>query len=37
MNVRRSLYLSVVTKNMGWFDSRDNAPGIITSVLASDA
>ena len=24
-------------KNIGWFDSRDNAPGILTSVLASEA
>ena len=21
---------------MGWFDNRDNAPGVLTSILASD-
>lgn len=37
MNVRHSLYNSIIKKAVGWFDSRDNAAGILTSVLASEA
>lgn len=35
--IRDSLYKSLLKKNMGWFDKRENAPGVVTSVLASDA
>lgn len=34
--VRQELYKSLVTKNVGWFDLKENAPGILTSSLASD-
>ena len=37
LNMRRALYAAIVKKNIGWFDARDNAPGILTSVLASEA
>lgn len=36
-HIRRALYSSLLKKSIGWFDDRDNAPGILTSVLASDA
>ena len=36
LRMRHLLYSSIVKKHMGWFDNRDNASGIITSVLASD-
>jgi ABC-type multidrug transport system fused ATPase/permease subunit len=36
LNVRNSLYKSILKKSIGWFDSRDNAAGVITSVLASE-
>jgi ABC-type multidrug transport system fused ATPase/permease subunit len=36
LNIRQSLYGALVRKNMGWFDKRENAPGVLTSVLASD-
>jgi ATP-binding cassette subfamily B (MDR/TAP) protein 1 len=37
LNIRKKLYKSIITKHMGWFDSRDNAPGVLTSTLSSDA
>ena len=37
MNIRKLLYLNLVHKHIGWFDNKDNAPGILTSTLASDA
>jgi len=36
MNIRSTLYGSLLKKHLGWFDKRDNAPGVLTSVLASD-
>jgi len=37
LNVRDKLYRSILKKNIGWFDRRDNAPGVLTGVLASEA
>jgi len=37
LNMRDKLYSSILKKHMGWFDNRDNSPGILTSVLASEA
>lgn len=34
--VRQQLYAAYLQKQVGWFDLKDNAPGILTSVLASD-
>lgn len=31
------LYSKIMNKSIGWFDERDNAPSILTSILASDA
>jgi ATP-binding cassette subfamily B (MDR/TAP) protein 1 len=36
-NVRNALYRNVMQKHLGWFDDRDNAPGVLTSTLSSDA
>jgi ABC-type multidrug transport system fused ATPase/permease subunit len=36
INVRQKLYYSILKKNMGFFDDRENAPGVLNSVLASD-
>jgi ABC-type multidrug transport system fused ATPase/permease subunit len=36
LNVRHSLYSAILKKSIGWFDSRDNSAGVITSVLASE-
>jgi len=35
-NIRQKLYAALLKRNLGWFDLRDNAPGILTSVLSSD-
>lgn len=37
LNIRRSAYRKIIEKHLGWFDNRENAPGILTSSLASDA
>lgn len=37
MAIRDNLYKSLLKKHIGWFDQRENAPGVVTSVLASDA
>ena len=34
--VRKELYQSVIRKQIGWHDNRDNASGIVTATLASD-
>lgn len=36
-NIRRKLYRKILEKNQGWFDERENAPGILTTTLSSDA
>ena len=36
-HIRKALYSSLLKKNIGWFDLKDNAPGVLTSALASDA
>jgi ATP-binding cassette subfamily B (MDR/TAP) protein 1 len=37
LNVRHKLYQSITKKAIGWFDLRENAAGVLTSVLASEA
>jgi len=36
MNVRINLYKSMLRKNLGWFDKRENSTGILTGVLSRD-
>ena len=35
-NMRYTLYDSILTKNIGWFDLRENSVGILSSSMASD-
>eukprot|EP00347_Sterkiella_histriomuscorum_P015933 403355132 len=37
LKIRQLLYSRILQKNIGWFDEKDNAPGVITSTMASDA
>ena len=34
--MRQKLYRALLQKHMGWFDRRENAPGVLASVLAMD-
>jgi len=34
--IRRELYQSILRKNVGWHDSRDNSSGVMTATLSSD-
>lgn len=36
MNIRAELYESVVRKEIGWHDDRENSSGVMTATLASD-
>lgn len=36
IKIRMVLYGSIMRKNIGWFDDRENAPGILTSSMAQD-
>ena len=35
-NMRHTLYNSILSKNIGWFDLRDNGVGILSTAMASD-
>ena len=35
--VRQVLYSNIMSKHLGWFDQKENAPGILTSTLSGDA
>ena len=37
LNMRKKLYYAILQKDIGWFDKRENAPGVLSSVLASEA
>jgi ATP-binding cassette subfamily B (MDR/TAP) protein 1 len=37
LKIRRMLYSNILEKNIGWFDEKENAPGQLSTVLASDA
>lgn len=36
-NIRKTLYRKILEKHQGWFDDRNNAPGVLTTTLSSDA
>lgn len=36
LKVRSLLYRSILKKNGSWFDDKENAPGVLSTVLASD-
>ena len=35
-HIRQSLYAALLKKHIGWFDFKDNAPGVLTNILAAD-
>jgi len=35
--IRNKMYTSVLKKSIGWFDLKENAAGVLTTVLANDA
>lgn len=37
MKIRKQLYISILSKHMGWFDNKDNSPGVLSATMASDA
>jgi len=37
MKIRSALYVGILRKNIGWFDEKDNAPGVLSATMASDA
>ena len=36
LKIRKSLYSSILGKSIGWFDVKENSPGQLSTVLASD-
>ncbi len=37
LGMRKILYDSLIRKHMGFFDKRENSPGVLSSVLATEA
>ena len=37
LKIRKFLYTSILQKNIGWFDQKENSPGILSASMASDA
>lgn len=37
LKVRELLYMSILQKNIGWFDNRENGPSVLTSTMSADA
>jgi ATP-binding cassette subfamily B (MDR/TAP) protein 1 len=36
LRLRQQLYFTILQKHIGWFDSKDNTPGILSSTMATD-
>jgi ATP-binding cassette subfamily B (MDR/TAP) protein 1 len=36
LRVREILYGSILEKHLGWFDDKENSPGVISATMASD-
>ena len=36
IQVRNQLYKSIIKKEIGFFDEKENAPGVISSTMAND-
>jgi len=36
LKIRKNLYASILSKSIGWFDVKENSPGQLSTVLASD-
>lgn len=37
LKIRKQLYTSILMKHMGWFDEKNNSPGVLSATMASDA
>lgn len=37
LRIRQQLYGTIIRKNIGFFDVKDNAPGVLSATMASDA
>lgn len=37
MKIRKQLYTGILQKHMGWFDEKNNSPGVLSATMASDA
>ena len=37
MKIRKQLYSKILSKHMGWFDEKENTPGVLSATMASDA
>ena len=37
MKIRKQLYAGILSKHMGWFDDKNNSPGVLSATMASDA
>ena len=37
LKIRKNLYRKILEKHQGWFEEKDNAPGVLTSTLSNDA
>lgn len=37
LKIRKQLYTSILAKHMGWFDDKENSPGVLSATMASDA
>ena len=37
IKMRMDLYRSILQKNIGWFDEKDNTPGVLSSTMATEA
>lgn len=35
--MRMDLYVSILAKNIGWFDHKDHTPGVLSSTMATEA
>ncbi len=35
-HIRQDLYTKLLFQHIGWFDIKDNAPGVLTATLTSD-
>lgn len=35
--MRKSLYQSILKKHIGWFDDKENTPGVLSSTMATEA
>jgi ATP-binding cassette subfamily B (MDR/TAP) protein 1 len=36
LRMRQVLYGSILEKNLGWFDEKENTPGVMSATMASD-